>query len=320
MSDNTDSDPSTSPGWFQPPPFAAPGTPETIDTSLPPLVATSGTEGTPGLAPLSSNMRGLLNVIAGPESGGRYNVRYDGSPTGATFDGYDQHPNVASPIPGTKLVSTAAGRYQFINSTWNQTAKMLGLKDFSPQSQDQGAAYLANRTYKTATGRDLEADLNDPSKYGQIADALHSQWPSITSANIAAGFGGNAPTTQVAAATPAPQAPAATPTTPPINPQLQQLRQLQRLSLMSKLLQPQQQAPVPTNQQFLGCRLFRTAVATRAIRCKPIRPSNSYSYSRTAAAGWDWRASTRCSIRPSSRRAFRRSRCPYNQQSRTPAD
>ena len=127
---------------------------------------------------------------------------------------------------------------------------MLGLKDFSPQSQDQGAAYLANRTYKTATGRDLEADLNDPSKYGQIADALHSQWPSITSANIAAGFGGNAPTTQVAAATPAPQAPAATPTTPSINPQLQQLQQLQRLSLMSKLLQPQQQAPVPTNQQF----------------------------------------------------------------------
>jgi hypothetical protein len=50
------------------------------------------------------------------------------------------------------------------------------IKDFSPQSQMKAAAYLASDTYKQATGRDLETDLNDPSKFAQIASALHGQW------------------------------------------------------------------------------------------------------------------------------------------------
>ena len=43
---------------------------------------------------------------------------------------------------GKKNTSTAAGAYQFMPKTWNGIAKQLGLKDFSPRSQDIGALHL----------------------------------------------------------------------------------------------------------------------------------------------------------------------------------
>lgn len=58
---------------------------------------------------------------------------------GSTFSNYAAHPDVLVNLPrrnNTPLKSTAAGRYQFIHSTWLDLATKLGLKDFSPASQD----------------------------------------------------------------------------------------------------------------------------------------------------------------------------------------
>ena len=88
--------------------------------------------------------RGLLNTIAARESGGRYNVRYTPG-GGATFDDYSRHPGIYEEGPDGP--SSAAGRYQFILSTWNSIAKDLGLTDFSPASQDRAALYLAEQVY-----------------------------------------------------------------------------------------------------------------------------------------------------------------------------
>ena len=49
----------------------------------------------------------FLNAIAGPESAGRYDVRYTPK-GGATFSGYDTHPRIYE--PGPKGPSSAAGR------------------------------------------------------------------------------------------------------------------------------------------------------------------------------------------------------------------
>lgn len=95
--------------------------------------------------------RGFLNGVASVEAVG-YNVLNGG----ATFDGYAVHPAELG-IKGKD--STAAGRYQFILGTWREAQAALNLPDFSPESQDKAAWWLAQRDYKRRTGRDLYQDL-----------------------------------------------------------------------------------------------------------------------------------------------------------------
>lgn len=123
-------------------------------------------------------IRALLETIASPESGNRANVMFGGK----TFDSLAQHPNVANPItsgPNAGKTSSAAGKYQFLNSTWQDQAKKLGLTDFSVKSQDAGAANLAGTTYKAKTGGDLATDLADPAKRAGVFAALNGTWTSL---------------------------------------------------------------------------------------------------------------------------------------------
>ena len=65
---------------------------------------------------------------------------------------------------GEQKKSTAAGAFQFIESTWNDAAQALGLKDFSPRSQQLAALWLMSRSgslddvakgdYSAAIGKD----------------------------------------------------------------------------------------------------------------------------------------------------------------------
>lgn len=132
----------------------------------------------PGLSP---EMRGVLEKIIAPgESGGDYNVMYGGQ----KFNDFSHHPGVYTPItsgPNVGKNSSAAGKYQFIESTWNKAAKTLGLTDFSPESQDKAAAWLAQTTYRDQTGRDLEADYatGDPRLQAGIRHALAGEWESL---------------------------------------------------------------------------------------------------------------------------------------------
>lgn len=124
--------------------------------------------------------RAFLSSIAGTEAPA-YNTLYGGGTFG---EDYSQHPNRRIPImsgPNKGDYSTAAGRYQFLNSTWADEQKRLGLKDFSPESQDAAAWDLAQRTYKDATGGDLMEALNsgDPGRINAAAKILSSQWTSL---------------------------------------------------------------------------------------------------------------------------------------------
>jgi murein DD-endopeptidase MepM/ murein hydrolase activator NlpD len=57
------------------------------------------------------------------------------------FDDYSRHPDRV--VRKGRYASAAAGRYQFMPGTFNRLAKKLGLKDFSPKSQDLAALELA---------------------------------------------------------------------------------------------------------------------------------------------------------------------------------
>lgn len=73
----------------------------------------------------------FLDTLAGPESGGRFNVRFDGSPQGAVIPDLSQHPRVAAVIPQgmpeAGRTSDAAGAYQMLSSTADAAARRLGL-------------------------------------------------------------------------------------------------------------------------------------------------------------------------------------------------
>jgi muramidase (phage lysozyme) len=123
--------------------------------------------------------RALLDTIASTEAPG-YNVIYGGR----TFSSYADHPRIAVPIasgPNVGLTSSAAGRYQFLGSSWDRQAATLGLKDFSPANQDAAAWNYAKEVYKAKTGGDLEAALKsgDPNKIAQVGRALNGTWTSL---------------------------------------------------------------------------------------------------------------------------------------------
>lgn len=83
---------------------------------------------------LSPQMRAMLDTIAWAE-GANYNTFFGGG----RFDSFADHPRRV--IRSSGFASSAAGRYQFLSTTWDE----LNLPDFSPQSQDRGAVMLIQR-------------------------------------------------------------------------------------------------------------------------------------------------------------------------------
>lgn len=126
---------------------------------------------------LPAYQRAFLDTVSHYESRGK-GQGYDTLVGGGRIASLDRHPNVVGLT--TELGgSTAAGRYQFLGSTWNSTVKQYNaanpdrpITDFSPQAQDRAAYFLAQQNYRTRTnGRDLDTDLKNK-EYGYIRYGL----------------------------------------------------------------------------------------------------------------------------------------------------
>lgn len=61
---------------------------------------------------------------------------YDVIVGGSLFEGYADHPRKLVPLPRLGIKSTAAGRYQLLSRYYDAYKQKLGLRDFSPLSQD----------------------------------------------------------------------------------------------------------------------------------------------------------------------------------------
>lgn len=92
------------------------------------------------------------------------------------FTDYTKHPNIV----GMRTVagpSTAAGRYQFVYSTWKALQQQYPgqFTDFSPVTQDKAAWRYAQDVYKQRTGRDLMSTLKE-GRVDLAKNALRNIW------------------------------------------------------------------------------------------------------------------------------------------------
>lgn len=99
----------------------------------------------PRLFAVTPERQALLNTIRYAEgtwkNGARigYHVMFGGSLTPSL----ERHPNRVN--YSSRYASAAAGAYQFMPFTWNLIVQQLGVRDFQPDAQDQGALLLIQR-------------------------------------------------------------------------------------------------------------------------------------------------------------------------------
>ena len=89
---------------------------------------------------INNQRKAFLDMLAWSEGtdNGRQKTRnhgYDVIVGGELFTDYSDHPHKLVTL-NPKLKSTGAGRYQLLSRWWDAYRKQLGLKDFSPKSQD----------------------------------------------------------------------------------------------------------------------------------------------------------------------------------------
>ena len=94
-----------------------------------------------------ANVAAFMDTLAWAEGtdNGRQATHDDGYDVivgGALMDSYADHPRKLVELPRYGIKSTAAGRYQFTERTWDDLAQRFGLRDFSPENQDRGCVYL----------------------------------------------------------------------------------------------------------------------------------------------------------------------------------
>ncbi|WP_446089905.1 glycoside hydrolase family 24 protein [Acinetobacter sp. 1124_18A] len=123
------------------------------------------------------NARRMLDLIASAEGVSHgYNTLFGNQ----RFDDLSGHPNIRKAFTqtdGKKNYTTAAGRYQFLNDTWNGLSRQYGLRDFSPQSQDIGAIALLDQI--GALPYVLKGD------FGTAIKKSGGTWASLPSSNYA---------------------------------------------------------------------------------------------------------------------------------------
>ncbi|CUA90938.1 Muramidase (phage lambda lysozyme) [Chelatococcus sambhunathii] len=124
--------------------------------------------------PHAARKLAFLNAIAGGESAGKYNIRYDGG-AGSLFELNGRHPQVKVQTPYGP--SDAAGRYQFLSSTWR---RVTGDAAFTPENQDLAAIRLAELDYASRTGgRNLWQDMEKEGFSTRIQAALSPTWKAL---------------------------------------------------------------------------------------------------------------------------------------------
>ena len=84
------------------------------------------------------------------------------------------HPNRCIAFGNT--CSTAAGRYQFLNGTWNSVKAARSLPSFEPEDQERGAAYLIWVTRRVSVPQDRAMTA---AEFENAMSKLSYEWASL---------------------------------------------------------------------------------------------------------------------------------------------
>lgn len=109
---------------------------ETVDYFTGGYLQVSSMSRVPRNALANPNVQAFLRVIRAGE-GTSDEAGYSRLFGGGSFSGFADHPRTV--VRRGAYASSAAGAYQFIQRTWDETARIMGLTDFSPASQDLAA-------------------------------------------------------------------------------------------------------------------------------------------------------------------------------------
>jgi muramidase (phage lysozyme) len=120
----------------------------------------------------AAHVQAFLDTIAWAEGTAGPNA-YRMQFTGTKFSSFQDHPREIKCgfSHGSRLCSDAAGRYQFLSTTWDRMAKQIGASDFSPANQDRAAIALLDE-YRVL--EDIEAGA-----FAYAAIQLIPVWPSF---------------------------------------------------------------------------------------------------------------------------------------------
>jgi len=131
--------------------------------------------------------RGLQQALSRAEGTWRgnapgYNILFGGG----QFNDYSRHPDKVIKSPGG-YASAAAGAYQFMPGTYQEVARQLGLKDFSPESQDLAMLYKVRQRLMPVGG--LAALTKEGTLSPALQDYLAPEWASIPTAEGGSFYG-----------------------------------------------------------------------------------------------------------------------------------
>jgi muramidase (phage lysozyme) len=113
-------------------------------------------------------------------------IAYAEGTRGYSMDGYNvlfsyrtvsscnRHPNLCLAFGST--CSTAAGRYQFLTSTWNGVARARGLTTFEPENQERGAAYLISNVRRVTVPQTRPMTATE---FSNAMAKLSYEWASL---------------------------------------------------------------------------------------------------------------------------------------------
>lgn len=124
-----------------------------------------------------ANVLAFLDMIAFSELGPKLMAKSDGGYNvivgGSLFATYKDHPRRSVKVrPG--LSSTAAGRYQLLARYFDAYKRQLGLRDFSPESQDLIAIQQIREQHAL--------DLINAGKFAAAVAACRNIWASLPGA------------------------------------------------------------------------------------------------------------------------------------------
>ncbi|EPN2806514.1 glycoside hydrolase family 24 protein [Serratia marcescens] len=129
----------------------------------------------------NENLQKYLNVIALSEgTAGYMNNGYNTMFGGDQFSDMSDHPRILKEFTdknGKRNKTSAAGRYQFTQASWDEAKAALNLPDFSPHSQDMAALYLIRRAGQ------LDNVLNG--NFAEATAGLGGVWASLPSSTYA---------------------------------------------------------------------------------------------------------------------------------------